>query len=67
MTKFAMKKDVSPLDKMQMNTNHDMCQNLTERAEIMLEQAEKIDSRAFVTARVKMEILITISALANDL
>ena len=29
-----------------------MSQDLTERAEMMLEQAEKIDSRAFVTARV---------------
>ena len=32
--------------------DHDISKDLTERAEMMLEQAEKIDSRAFVTARV---------------
>ena len=33
-------------------------QDLTERAEKMLEQAEKIDSRAFVTARVSISVAI---------
>ena len=31
-----------------------MLKDLIERAEMMLEQAEKIDSRAFVTARVRV-------------
>ena len=50
--KFAMKKDVSITDNLEIHNKTDIFKDLTERAEMMLEQAEKIDSRAFVTARV---------------
>ena len=54
--KFAMKKEVSQKSR---KIEHNliiapMLKDLIERAEMMLEQAEKIDSRAFVTARVRV-------------
>ena len=56
--KFAMKKDVSTTDNLKISTNTDILKDLTERAEMMLEQAEKIDSRAFVTARVMLAVVV---------
>ena len=54
--KFAMKKEVSQKSRkiQQMLIIAAVLKDLIERAEMMLEQAEKIDSRAFVTARVRV-------------
>ena len=44
--KFAMKKDVSTTDNLKIRTKTDILKDLTERAEMMLEQAEKISASA---------------------